>query len=247
MRSTGNSQGKTFAFAQEKRITCDPNECIGFLLHSQIEEFKSYVSRYPYVINMKERDNGNVPLHVVSSKGDLGLMNFLIQNGAELHVQDIFGNTPLHYATDKAKRSAVELLINSGANANLQDFRGNAPLHLACVNNDIDTVKLLLKFNADPEITDLNDMKPGDRTNSPMIKILLDRRINAVRTGEADSAAQSVQWMSFGVGLGTKSVSFFSQKYLFLIVCFLFLRSGIRCRARQTSTDDDRTTIKITV
>ncbi|MBX9695136.1 MAG: hypothetical protein K2Z81_22310, partial [Cyanobacteria bacterium] len=69
-------------------------------------------------------------------------------------------------------------------------------------NTDIDTVKLLLKYNSDPEMCALNDMKPGDRTNAPMIKILLDRRINAVRTGEADMAQQSTQWMSFGVGLG---------------------------------------------
>ncbi len=202
MKNLGNPNGRAYNFVHEKKETGDANIAMEFLIEGNLDEFRAYVSRFPYVINMKERDNGNVPLHVASSRGDLGLMNFLLQLGAEVNVQDIFGNSPLHYAADKGKRSAMELLMNSGANNNLQDYRGNAPLHLACSNNDIDTVKLLLKFNADPEICDLNDLKPGDRTNAPMIKILLDRRINAVRTGEADTAQQSVQWMSFGVGLG---------------------------------------------
>jgi hypothetical protein len=216
--SAGNN--KNFQFQQQRKDLPDADYCMELLLQGNIEEFRTYVAHFPYVVNMKDGDHGNVPLHVASSKGDLGLMNYLLQNGAEVNIQDIFGNSPLHYAADKGKRSAVELLIQAGANSNLQDFRGNAPLHLACANNDIDTVKLLLKFNADPEITDLNDMKPGDRSNSPMIKILLDRRVNSIRTGEADTAQQSVQWMSLGVGLG---------KFLFemLFSCAYYVFTGV--------------------
>jgi hypothetical protein len=213
--SAGNN--KNFQFQQQRKDLPDADYCMELLLQGNIEEFRTYVAHFPYVVNMKDADHGNVPLHVASSKGDLGLMNYLLQNGAEVNIQDIFGNSPLHYAADKGKRSAVELLIQAGANANLQDFRGNAPLHLACANNDIDTVKLLLKFNADPEICDLNDMKPGDRSNSPMIKILLDRRVNSIRTGEADTAQQSVQWMSLGVGLGKFFLTSFSLHFLFYL------------------------------
>lgn len=229
-----NPTQKTFNFHRERRELCDPNLCIDFLLHNQIDEFKNYVDQFPYVVNMKEGQNGNVALHIVSSRGDLGLIKFLIHNGAEVNIQDIFGNSPLHYAADKGKRSAIEILIAAGGNVNLQDFRGNAPIHLACTNNDTDTVKLLLKYNADPEITDLNDMKPGDRTNAPMIKMLLDRRINAVRTQEADAAQQSVQWMSFGVGLG----KYYNHLSLLLVI-YLYRSWAWGCIS-ETSTDDDR-------
>lgn len=194
--------GKSFKFAHDRREVADPSFCMNLLLKGEIEEFRDYIFQFPYVVNAKEPNHGNVPLHVASSKGDLGLINTLLSFGADINLQDIFGNAAIHYAADKAKRSAIELLLKSGANPNLQDFRGNSPLHIACTNNDMETVKVLLNNNADPEIIDLNDMKPADKSNSPMIKIFIDRRITALRTGEADKANSSMQWMSFGVGLG---------------------------------------------
>jgi hypothetical protein len=201
--------GKSFKFAHDRREVADPSFCMSLLLKGEIEEFRDYIFQFPYVVNAKEPNHGNVPLHVASSKGDLGLINTLLSFGADINLQDIFGNAAIHYAADKAKRSAIELLLKSGANPNLQDFRGNSPLHIACTNNDMETVKVLLNNNADPEIIDLNDMKPADKSNSPMIKILIDRRITALRTGEADKANSSMQWMSFGVGLGENIFLYF--------------------------------------
>ncbi len=194
--------GKKYQFHVERQITIDPDVSIQLILKGEIDEFKEYVVKFPNGVNAKDRSHGSVPLHVASSKGDLSLMSFLLHNGAQINVQDIFGNAPLHYATDKSKRPAIELLLQHGANPNLQDFRGNSALHSACVNNDVETVKLLLQCQADPELPDFNNIKPRDKTNSPMIKSILDRRIHAINGGDADAAKQTVQWMSFGVGLG---------------------------------------------
>eukprot|EP00981_Chlorochromonas_danica_P000471 scaffold98_cov248-Ochromonas_danica.AAC.12 len=49
---------------------------------------------------------------------------------------------------------------------------------------------------------DLQDVKPREKTNSPLIRGLIDRRIHALHGGEQEEAKQTVQWMSFGVGLG---------------------------------------------
>jgi ankyrin repeat protein len=194
--------GKEFAFHHDKSDRIDPDMSIELILRGNVEEFKELMMKYPQAVNLKERAHGNVPLHVAASKGDSNLVSFLIRLGAFPNMQDIFGNGPLHYATDKSKYATMELLVASGANPNLQDNKGNSPLHSACVNNDVDGVKVLLKLNADPELTDFADMMPRDKARSPMIRSLLDRRIHALCGGDEEQAAQSVHWMSFGVGLG---------------------------------------------
>lgn len=194
--------GKEFRFEQRNPELPDGDYAIELLITSKMEEFKDYVSKFPQVINFKDKSFGSVPLHVAASRGDLALLNFLLTNGASLNTQDMFGNTPLHYACDKSRRNAVEILLNSGSNPNATDFKGASPLHLACKNNDVEIVKILLKFNSDPEIMDIQEIKPRDKTTSPMIRSLLDQRIKALNGGDELQAKQTMQWMSFGVGLG---------------------------------------------
>jgi uncharacterized protein len=193
---------KNFQFEPVRGQAIDPDESIRFILQGDIDGFKQYVLRFPNGVNAKDQAHGSVPLHVASSKGDTALISFLLHAGAQLNIQDMFGNSPLHYATDKCRRPAMEMLLQNGANANLQDFRGNSPLHVACTNNDVDSVKLLLQYQSDPELPDFQNVAPRDKTKSPMVRSILDRKIHAINGGDATSAQQTVQWMSFGVGLG---------------------------------------------
>lgn len=197
-----NNQQKKFQFVRERPLQINPDEIIQILLDGDMEEFKDVAIRNPSIINMKDRQNGNVPLHIVVSKGELGVTSFLLRNGANPNIQDNFGNSALHYAADKGKTAAMEILLQAGANPNAQDFRGNSPIHNACVNNDVESVKMLLRWNADPELTDFTDSLPRDKTRSPMIKGLIDRRIHSIHGGDTEKATQSMNWMSFGVGLG---------------------------------------------
>jgi len=194
--------GKPFKFKEDRPRVFDPQISIDLLLNGETEAFREHITAYPTCVDMKDTTNGNVPLHIICSRGDMFLINFMIAKGANLNTQDLFGNSALHYATDKGKQPAVELLLKSGANANLQDHRGNSPLHIACVNNDVEVVRTLLKYNADPELMDFSDMKPRDKTKSPMIKSLIDRRIHQITIGDQESQKQTIQWMSLGVGLG---------------------------------------------
>lgn len=189
-------------YPNKKEEQPDGDYALNLVLNRQLDEYKELISRYPHLINMKDKEHGNVALHVAASRGDMGLATFLISRGADPNVRDIFGNGPLHYAIDKGKKSVAELLLNNGANPNLQDFRGNSPIHVACTNNDVDGVKVMIQFSADPDMPDLQDVKPRDKTNSPLIRSLIDRRIHALHVGQQQEAQQTVQWMSFGVGLG---------------------------------------------
>jgi len=115
----------------------------------------------------------------------------------------MFGNTALHYAVDKSRKDTVIWLVTNGANINSQDYRGNSPIHVACINNDVEMVRILLNRNADPSITDLANIKPIDKTSLQSIKKMIELKIEALHSkNDIESSTQSVNWMTFGVGLG---------------------------------------------
>lgn len=201
MRDNGK-QIKFVPRSQSSAVLSDPSEFIGLALSGDIDKFREFISVYPDVVNLKEKEHGNVALHVASSKGNLSMASLLMSRGANVNIQDIFGNSPLHYAVDKKRKDMVEMLIKCGADVNLKDFRGNTPLHAACVNNDIDIVRILLLHNADPEASDLSAVKPIQKTTQAPIKALIERKIQLLHGGGEDQAAKIVTMMSFGIGLG---------------------------------------------
>jgi hypothetical protein len=204
-KSYASTKRSDFQFAKPVPVLppVDRDLAISYILRNKIEEFKEYVYHYPEVIDMKDVKNGNAAVHLAASKGNIPLIQFLLQRGANMNIQDYFGNSSLHYAVDKSRKDTILFLLNSGARINIQDFKGNSPLHIACVHDDFEIAKILLMRNADPELTDLKNGKPFDKTNLLSIKNLIESRIQLNhKGGESIDGSQTVGWMTFGVGLG---------------------------------------------
>ena len=161
----------------------DPDYVIECTLRGKIEDLKEYLYNYPEAVDLKDKRNGNVPIHLAASKGNLPLTNFLVSKGANLNIQDIFGNTALHYATDKSRKEMVLFLLNNGARINVQDFKGNSCLHIAARNDDFDMVKLLLLRNADPDLSDLANIRPFEKTKLLSIKNLIESKVSHNQRG----------------------------------------------------------------
>ena len=105
------------------------------------------------LINSKN-ECGCTALYIASEKKCLELVKVLVENGASLDDNCIYGNTALHVATDRNNIEIVKYLIKSGANVNIQNDRLETPLYKACRINLVSMVKLLLKNGADVNITD---------------------------------------------------------------------------------------------
>jgi ankyrin repeat protein len=60
----------------------------------------------------------------------------LLENGAEINVQDNFGQTPLHFVTLKRKESSyskfddMKFLLKNGSNINTSNKIGETSLHI---------------------------------------------------------------------------------------------------------------------
>ena len=70
---------------------------------------------------------GESPIHIAAWKGTAQDVQWLLDNGADIHQRGEFGMTPLHYAYMGYKLENVEALLNAGADETLKDDHGLRP------------------------------------------------------------------------------------------------------------------------
>jgi len=64
-------------------------------------------------------------LHICIAADDLTVIPALIEQGADINLQDSFGRTPLHLAVGLNRPDACSLLLNAGAATHLRDNTGH--------------------------------------------------------------------------------------------------------------------------
>ncbi len=114
------------------------------------------------LIQGKNPFNGDSPLFLAVIRGDLQVVQLLLDSEADPNVQNQKGETPLHLAVDKGHHEIVLALLARGANPNLKDSEKRTPLHLASFvpphrpNKDLAhyTVRVLLEARAFPGFID---------------------------------------------------------------------------------------------
>lgn len=106
------------------------------------------------VVNTRELDSGDTALHIVTRRGDISWVGFLVGKGANLNLKDREGNTPLMLATIARWTEGVSLYAKLKADTNAQNRLGETPLLRAVQNRDSATAKLLIDAGASPDIAD---------------------------------------------------------------------------------------------
>lgn len=113
---------------------------------------------------------GETMLHVLAMKGDVNVINKLLQDGDDPNVKDYAGWTPLHEACNHGHHAVVDLLLSNGAVINIPGYANCTPLHDAVLNGHLDIVKLLIAKGADPCIHNKYGKRPDDLTDDLEIK-----------------------------------------------------------------------------
>ncbi|KAG4441578.1 hypothetical protein IFR05_002963 [Cadophora sp. M221] len=80
-----------------------------------------------------------------------GIIQYLLDQGADLESRDYFQRTALSIATKRGSESLVALLLGKGARINVQDIDGMTPLHMSAERGHLGLVNLLLENGADIE------------------------------------------------------------------------------------------------
>ncbi|EPY82004.1 tankyrase-2 [Camelus ferus] len=107
--------------------------------------------------------------------GRKDVVEYLLQNGANVQARDDGGLIPLHNACSFGHAEVVNLLLRHGADPNARDNWNYTPLHEAAIKGKIDVCIVLLQHGAEPTIRNTDGRTALD---------LADPSAKAVLTGE---------------------------------------------------------------
>ncbi|KAH9481869.1 Ankyrin repeat-containing protein C6C3.08 [Psilocybe cubensis] len=134
----------------------------------QLPLLRSLLAEDPKLVNSVDAD-GRTPLHWAASSGSAELVQFLIDQKAEVDKVDGSGWSPLHIAgklhasfsfrlplicmchilVSAGNLGVVQELIGAGADVNRKNDNGLTPLHYAASKSRIDIGRLLISRGAD--------------------------------------------------------------------------------------------------
>jgi len=146
---------------------------------AKVEELVNLNLRYVTVANSV----GETPLYMAAYFGHLAIINYLVDNGADINLQEPrAGWSPLHMAISQGKTDVVEYFINQGADWNMQTRYGDTPLILAFRknknNSHLEIIKMLLIVGADITIENTIGQNvlyyAEEQNNAELIKLLTD-------------------------------------------------------------------------
>jgi ankyrin repeat protein len=87
---------------------------------------------------------GGTPLMFASKGGHVGVVRWLLDEGAAINAQSECGYTAVWWASCKGHLSVVRLLLERGANPTFQEEEGSTPLLRASSEGHLEVVRLLL-------------------------------------------------------------------------------------------------------
>jgi len=107
------------------------------------------------IINLKNKQV-NTPLHEAIKKGNIEIIQTLMQDGTNLNTQNKIGDTPLHEAIKNENIGIIQILLQHGSDPNIPNIKGDTSLHEAIKKGNIVIVQILMQRGSDPDI--LNQM-----------------------------------------------------------------------------------------
>ncbi|XP_045483729.1 poly [ADP-ribose] polymerase tankyrase [Harmonia axyridis] len=142
-----------------------------------LELVQQLLTSFPHIVNCRDLDGRHsTPLHFASGYNRVAVVEYLLEQGADVHAKDKGGLVPLHNACSYGHYEVTELLVKHGASVNVADLWKFTPLHEAAAKGKYEIVKLLLKHGADPNkknrdnATPLDLVKEGDQDVADLLK-----------------------------------------------------------------------------
>jgi len=106
-------------------------------------------------------ENGRTPLSYAVEKGNLEIVIYLTEKGAEINAIDNHEEAPIHFAAIRGHLEIVKYLTEKGAEINIIDKSGKTPIHKAAMfENNLEIVKYLTEKGAEINAIDEDGETP---------------------------------------------------------------------------------------
>ena len=92
---------------------------------------------------------GQSALDIATEENHLTVVEYLVEQGADMEKENMNGNTSLLYASEQGHVEVTRYLLQQGANRDKANKNGCTSLHFAAQNNQLETAKLLMVYGAD--------------------------------------------------------------------------------------------------
>ena len=140
-----------------RRVMQKPNELMTKRLHALFDQQGQTADRVEALIALGadvngKGDDGSMPLHKASRKGDVAVAEVLYKSGADINAVDGYNTTPLHIARN---REMVKALVDKGADVDAG--YPHTPLRYAINNENIELAKALIENKASLDINVRDD------------------------------------------------------------------------------------------
>ncbi len=135
--------------------------------HEEIQELLSLRHGYDINLNMRNRNIDNRPhqtaLHMAVMNNHSQYVKALIEKGANVNVQDVYGKTPLHFALMYFYEDSIKALLDAGADPMIKDIHGYSPVDLAKIFavSDNKMISSQTDENKEDEITLEDEITPN--------------------------------------------------------------------------------------
>ena len=101
--------------------------------------------------------------HDAAEKGDVSLVESMLQEGVPVDCVDELDQTALFPAAYFNRTDVIRLLLQKGADVNKRDRFGDTPVHYAAMYNSTEAIAMLIEHGASINITNIRGDKPIDR------------------------------------------------------------------------------------
>ena len=133
--------------------------------NGDLREIRAYLEKVSIPtrpeINCRDKEE-LTPLHHATIWNNIGVVDYLLRNGAFVDSRDKKMYTPLHHSAIHGRLEIMKLLLDSGAEKDAKSNFDITPLHFGVTHGYFEIVKHLIDCGAKVDIKDTNGQTPLD-------------------------------------------------------------------------------------
>lgn len=118
-----------------------------------LNKIDKLIKRHLYLLEAKNKF-GSTPLHYATWLGQSSIVEYLMEQGADIKTKDIYDQTLMHAAAWNDNLKLVKYFFKKGLSLEEKDLNGNTSLLSAVKNNHLNIVKFLVIKGADIAVHD---------------------------------------------------------------------------------------------